>query len=84
MDTFVSPIGVVPLKSHHKYSLFVRLMRNPLPSKTFPHSSNLIKITVWLKFKIFRLLIIRKLQLSMFYNWIKSPLFPLLSTFLIF
>src|SRR5688572_2892400 len=37
-----SPIKFVPLKLHRKYSIFVRLMRNPLPSKASLHSSNLL------------------------------------------
>ena len=41
MVAFGPPIDSVPLKLHHKYSVFVQLMRNPLPSKASLHSSNL-------------------------------------------
>ena len=43
MVTSGSLIDSVPLKLHHKYSVFVPFMRNPLPSKASLHwSSNLL------------------------------------------
>ena len=42
MVAFGSPIDSILLKLHHKYSVLVRLMHNPLPSKASLHSSNLL------------------------------------------